>query len=59
MAALSFYRQVFIHKTLEKLIAKQSEEVSLNKFCLSDISTYAWNCDKLYLRFLANGIFMV
>lgn len=34
MAALSFYRQVFIHKTLEKLIAKQSEEVSVNNFCV-------------------------
>lgn len=32
MAALSFYRQVFIQKTLEKLIAKQSEEVSVNNF---------------------------
>ena len=34
MAALSFYRQVFIRKTLEKLIAKQSEEVSLTNFCV-------------------------
>lgn len=60
---LIIYRQVFIHKTLEKLIAKQSEEVSVNNFCVCQTFPLLYVLGTLrmwlYLRFLISRIFMV